>query len=135
MKKIVYALVLLLGVSVAGCIKDSPNPTPTPTGLAQKILGKWKMDKQVTETNGQPPITTTFTNDFREFQTGGKMILTTYNPQTNQTITNEGTYTIKNESTINFGDVDRTVTTIDDHTLIFYNYFNATTKLTFYYSK
>jgi hypothetical protein len=135
MKKILLTAVLLSIIFVEACKKDSSAPTPNQTALATKILGKWKFDKQTNESNGQVN-TYPFTNDYKEFQPNGKLITTSYNAQTNETSILETSYTIKDEVTFTFGDVDRTVTTIDDHNLVFYNYnASGTTKISFFLSK
>lgn len=123
MKKIVYALVLLLGVAVAGCKKDSPKPTPTPTGLAQQILGIWDFDKQEDISNNQTSTTfyTKYNSEFKEVPTLISKVWYADDPGLPETehIINSY-YSIVNESLITIGGGDRHIIKIDEHNLVFY---------------
>ncbi len=137
MKNTGYAVILLLSISLAGCKKDSPSTTdPVSQTLAQKIKGKWKWDKLVTEANGQT-TTSNFTKNYKDFWNDGTLVSTFYNDQTQQTTTTETDYMVANETSFKTanGSIENIITTIDAHNLIYYTISGNSVKSTLYLSR
>jgi nitrous oxide reductase accessory protein NosL len=120
MKKILLNAVLLSIIFVGACKKDSSAPTPNPTDLATKILGKWNFISEKEEGNGVNK-TTYYTQSFKEFTSQGKLIETTFFANLNKTDIYTKDYTILTATTFTgTGGGIYTIVSIDDHNLVYY---------------
>lgn len=116
MKNILFAALLLVGISMAACKKEPV--VPVGTELEQKLLGKWKLETRINEKDGLITVSTPV-EYFIEFKTGGKMIVTQFVPSLNETIAHELNYTILDENTFITSNYERDIIKIDEHSFIY----------------